>query len=314
MTIQKFTKEFASVVDSAGGLACAISADAILFLLDGATDWERLREKIPAEISRVLVAADREADLEEAANYGLTPLVLNKEDSPLLERLQHALLEAVADELLANHCDVVAVYCGFEANRIDSISIIRLDERMRRFTSRDLQRLETAVPLNNLKIVIDLAAQIGREGREGKKVGTLFVVGDTRKVMTHCKDSGFDPLKGYSRKTRNLHDPRVREDIKEIAQMDGAFIVSPDAVVERSRQIIEVMHENLQLSKGLGSRHWAAAGITQRTKAIAIVVSQSSGTVRVFQNGMLVLRIEPMDQAVKWQEFNYEPPPNEPDD
>jgi DNA integrity scanning protein DisA with diadenylate cyclase activity len=260
------------------------------------------------------VAADREEDLEAAPGFGLTPLVLNNEDAPLLERLQHALIEAVADELLASTCDVVAVYCGFEATRIDSISIIKLDERMRRFTSRDLQRLETAVPLNNLKTVIDLAVQIGREGREGKKVGTLFVVGDTRKVMTHCKDSGFDPLKGYSRKHRDLHDPRVREDIKEIAQMDGAFIVSPDGIVERSRQIIEVLHENLQLSKGLGSRHWAAAAITQRTKAIAIVVSQSSGTVRVYQNGMLVLRIEPMDHAVKWQEFNYEPPPNEASD
>ncbi len=311
MTVQKFTREFASVIESAGGLAVAVKADAILILLDSATDWERLRELIPQEITRILVAADREEDLENANTFGLTPLVLNKEDSPLLERLQHALLEAVADELLANHCDVVAVYCGFEVNRVDSISIVRLDERMRRFTSRDLQRLESTVPLNNLKTVIDLAVQIGREGREGKKVGTMFVVGDTRKVLQHCKDSGFDPLKGYSRKSRNLHDPRVREDIKEIAQMDGAFVVSPDAVVERSRQIIEVMHENLQLSKGLGSRHWAAAGITQRTKAIAIVVSQSSGTVRVFQNGGLVLRLEPMDQAVKWQEFNYEPPPNE---
>ncbi|MFN9602432.1 MAG: DNA integrity scanning protein DisA nucleotide-binding domain protein [Planctomycetota bacterium] len=314
MSTQKITREFTSVVEAAGNLAVAIQADAILFLLDGSTDWERLRELIPAEVQRVLVAADREEDLEAAHGFGLTTLVLNKEDAPLLERLQHALIEAVADELLASTCDVIAVYCGFEASRIDSISIIKLDERMRRFTSRDLQRLETAVPLNNLKTVIDLAVQIGREGREGKKVGTLFVVGDTRKVMTHCKDSGFDPLKGYSRKHRDLHDPRVREDIKEIAQMDGAFIVSPDGIVERSRQIIEVLHENLQLSKGLGSRHWAAAAITQRTKAIAIVVSQSSGTVRVYQNGMLVLRIEPMDHAVKWQEFNYEPPPNEASD
>jgi len=311
MTVHKFTREFASVIESAGGLACAVKADAILILLDSATDWERLRELVPAEIKRILVAADRVADLVDADKFGLIPLVLDKEDSPLLERLQHALLEAVADELLANHCDVIAVYCGFEVNRIDSISIIRLDERMRRFTSRDLQRLESSVPLNNLKIVIDLAVQIGREGREGKKVGTMFVVGDTRKVLQHCKDSGFDPLKGYSRKGRNLHDARVREDIKEIAQMDGGFIVSADGVVERSRQIIEMLHENLQLSKGLGSRHWAAAAITQRTKAIAIVVSQSSGTVRVFQNGALVLRIEPMEQAVKWQEFNYEPPPNE---
>jgi DNA integrity scanning protein DisA with diadenylate cyclase activity len=314
MNTQKFTREFSSVVEAAGNLAVSVGADSLLFLLEGATDWERLRELVPQEIQRILVAADREEDLEAATGFGLIPLALNKEDSPLLERLQHALLEAVADEHLASQSEVVAVYCGFETNRMDSISIIKLDERMRRFTSRDLQRLETAVPLNNLKIVIDLAVQIGREGREGNKVGALFVVGDTRKVLSHCKDSGFDPLKGYSRKHRNLHDARVREDIKEIAQMDGAFIVAPDGVVERSRQIIEVLHENLQLSKGLGSRHWAAAAISQRTKAIAIVVSQSSGTVRVFQNGLLVLRIEPMDQAIKWQEFNYEPPPNEASD
>jgi hypothetical protein len=36
--------------------------------------------------------------------------------------------------------------------------------------------------------------------------------------------------------------------------------------------------------------------------------------VRVYQNGHLVLRIEPMGHAVKWQEFNYEPPPNEASD
>ena len=114
MTVQKFTREFASVIESAGELACAVKADAILVLLDSATDWERLRELVPSEIKRILVAADRIEDLAEADKFGLIPLVLNKEDSPLLERLQHALLEAVADELLANHCDVIAVYCGFE--------------------------------------------------------------------------------------------------------------------------------------------------------------------------------------------------------
>ncbi|MFY7877096.1 MAG: hypothetical protein ACOVQM_16700, partial [Pirellula sp.] len=86
MTVQKFTREFASVIESAGGLACAVKADAILILLDSATDWERLRELVPAEIKRILVAADRVADLVDADNFGLIPLVLDKDDSPLLER------------------------------------------------------------------------------------------------------------------------------------------------------------------------------------------------------------------------------------
>lgn len=311
MTVQKLTRQSASVLEAAANLARSTDADALLVLMEGSADWEKLRQIIPDDIQKIIVATDRESDLQGAAEAGLIPLALNKEQSPLLERLQHSLLEAVADEILKNNCDVVAVYGGFEHHTMDSISIIRLDDRMRRLTSRDLQRLESSVPLKNLKVVIDLAVQIGREGREGNKVGTIFVVGDMRKVLQHCQDSGFDPLRGYARKNRNLHDPKVREDIKEIALMDGAFVVSSDGVVERSRQIIEVTHANLTLSKGLGSRHWAGAAISQKTKAVAIVVSQSSGTVRLFQNGELVLRIEPMDQAVKWQEFNYEPPPPE---
>ncbi len=309
MSSQKITKQFTTILAAAGALVAEADADAILVLLEGSTDWQKLRQSIPESVTKVIVATDAEEDLAGAADAGLIPLPLNKESSPLLERLQHALLEAVADEILKNNCDVIAVYSGFEHQKLDSISLIRLDDRMRRLTSRDLQRLESSVPLKSLKVVIDLATQIGREGREGKKVGTMFVMGDTRHVLAHCKDSGFDPMRGYHRKARSLFDPRVREDIKEIAQMDGAFVVSPDGIVEKSRQIIEVKHADLTLSKGLGARHWAGAAISQLTKAVAIVISQSSGTVRLFQNGELVLRIEPMDYAVKWQEFSYEPPP-----
>lgn len=296
------------MLETAGVLVMQTGADALLVLLDGATDWEKMRQAIPASVGQVIVAADLEEHLEGAAARGLLPLPLNKEKSPLLERLQNALLEAVADGFLKANGDVIAVYSGFEYQKIDSISHIRLDDRLRRLTSRDLQRLESSVPLKSLKTVIDLASQIGREGREGKKVGTIFVVGDTRRVLQHCKDSGFDPLRGYKREMRNLFDAKVREDIKEIAQMDGAFVVSPDGIIEKSRQIIEVSHADLTLSKGLGARHWAGAAISQITKAIGIVVSQSTGTVRLFQNGDTVLRIEPMDHAVKWQEFNYDPP------
>lgn len=308
MAVQRLTKHSITMLEAAGTLAIQTGADAVLVLLEGATDWEKLRQSIPPMIEQVIVAADLSEDLDGAEAAGLMALPLNKEKSPLLERLQHALLEAVADGLLKGNCDVIAVYSGFEFQKMDSISHIRLDDRLRRLTTRDLQRLESSVSLKTLKTVIDLASQIGREGREGKKVGALFVVGDTRRVLQHCKDSGFDPLRGYSRKMRNLLDAKVREDIKEIAQMDGAFVISADGYVEKSRQIIEVAHANLTLSKGLGSRHWAGAAISQITKALGIVVSQSTGTVRLFQNGDTVLRIEPMDHAVKWQEFNYEPP------
>src|SRR5690606_14658764 len=99
--------------------------------------------------------------------------------------------------------------------------------------------------------------EIGREGREGKRVGTLFVVGDTRKVMLQSHSIGFDPVKGYSKKDRNLRDGRVRESIKEIAQMDGAFVVCPDGTVEAACRMLQTSQADITLSKGLGTRHWA---------------------------------------------------------
>ncbi len=186
-----------------------------------------------------------------------------------------------------------------------------MDEHLGRLTARDLRQLETSVPLETLKVVVDLAVEIGREGREGKPVGTLFVVGDARRVLTMTQPAGFDPVKGYNRKERDLRDPRVREAIKEVAQMDGAFVVNSDGIVERGCQLIDAPQANLTMSKGLGARHWAAAAVSKHSKAVSVVVSESNGTVRLFQNGEVILRIEPFRRAMKWKDFDYEPPSHE---
>jgi DNA integrity scanning protein DisA with diadenylate cyclase activity len=225
------------------------------------------------------------------------------------ERLTQALLEAVARELLPPGASVVAVYSGFEPTVIDSLSIIRLGEHLGQLTVRDLRQLKTRIPLDTLKTVVDLAVDVGREGREGKPVGTIFVVGDHRKVLSLCRPMGFDPLRGYSRAERHLGDSKVREGIKEIAQLDGAFIVSSDGhVVAGAQQINAPRSTDLSLPKGFGARHWAAAEISRATSAVAITVSESTGTVRLFQNGEVMLRIEPFRRAMKWIDFDVEPP------
>ena len=132
----------------------------------------------------------------------------------------------------------------------------------------------------------------------------MFVVGDHRKVSEQSRPGGFDAMKGYTRKERTLMDPKVREGIKELAQLDGMFVVSADGTVESSARIIDTPPVELTMTTGLGSRHFSGAAISKNTKAIAVVVSQSSGTVRIFQNGEVVLRIEPMQRAMKWKDLD----------
>jgi len=302
----KFTDQLQAFCEIATQLARVDEADALLFLLEGSLDWQRLQ--MATGKHAVLLAADRAETLAGAKEAGFDTVALNIPDSPVYERLTQALLESVADDLLAPGACVVALYSGFEVGNIDSLSVIRLDEHLGRLTVHDLRQLETRVPLDTLRTAVDLAVDIGREGREGKPVGTLFVVGDHRKVMKQCHSMGFDPVRGYNASERKLEGTRVRESLKEIAQLDGAFIVSSDGTVVAACQHVSAPAVDITLSKGLGARHWAAAAISRATSAIAITVSESNGTVRLFQNGEVMLRIEPFRRAMKWKDFEYDPP------
>ena len=143
-----------------------------------------------------------------------------------------------------------------------------------------------------LKQVVSLAVEIAREGREGRKIGTLFVVGDSGEVVRRSKPMILDPLQGHRDEDKYIDDPNVRETIKELAQLDGAFIVSNAGVVLSAARYIDAASDSLNLPLGLGSRHMAGASISQQTDAVAVVVSESS-MVRIFDDGELVSEIVP---------------------
>lgn len=292
--------EFLTILGVALRLADAVRVETVLLLVESPVDWNHLKQHAMGR--ELLLAADSVAALEGAEAAGFPTILLSDDaNTPVHEKLSQALLNAVADELAPSGARVVAVYGGFDPQSIDSISLVDLSDHLGRLTVRDLRKLETRVPLDTMQSVLNLALDIGREGREGKPVGTLFVVGDTAKVRKMSRSASFDPMKGYSRKDRNLKQARVREGIKEIAQMDGAILVAPDGTVEAAAQYLDASAADVTLSKGLGARHWAAAAISRATKAVAVAVSESNGTVRVFQDGEVVLRVEPFRRPMKWK-------------
>ena len=143
-----------------------------------------------------------------------------------------------------------------------------------------------------LEHTVSLAVEIAREGREGRKIGTLFVVGDSGEVIKRSKPLILDPLHGHPDDSKQIENPDMRETIKELAQLDGAFLVSNAGVVLSAARYIDAASENLDLPLGLGSRHMAGASISRQTRAVAVVVSESS-MVRMFDDGELVSEIVP---------------------
>lgn len=259
---------------------------------------------------QLLVAAQKPDVIQAATDDEVKLVTLLHEPQTRVTQLTQALLEAIADELVQTGDCLIALYPSFDQDEPDTVSVVNLAEQLSKLTSRDLQRLETQVPLETLRMVVEIASEIGREGREGKSVGTLFVVGQHRKVMQLSSEQVHDPFRGYSKQERSLRNPRVVESVKELAQIDGAFIISADGHVQAAGRYLRAPAAELTLSKGLGARHWAAAEISKATSAVAIAVSESTGTVRIFRDGVVVLRIEPKigGSSMKWQELETEPP------
>lgn len=298
------------LLNSAQTLARALPADAVLLLTETNLDWDIVLDKLDG--CRLLVAAQDGLLTETLKKQpGLIVIDIDPGPTPTRERMSLALLEAVAHDMLKPGAHVVALYNGIDAEEnqpehVDSLSVIHLGEHLERLSAQDLRALATHVPLETLRAVVDLAMEIGREGREGKPVGTMFVVGDTKRVLSMARPLNFNPFRGYSAPERDIRDRKVREQIKDIAQMEGAIVIRRDGVAEAACMYLDVLAEGITLSKGLGSRHWAAAAISRKTRGIAVAVSQSSGTVRIFQDGKLMLHIEPLARPMIWRHFEME--------
>lgn len=151
---------------------------------------------------------------------------------------------------------------------------------------------KTGINRDILEHVISLAVEIAREGREGRKIGTLFTISDSRAVLARSKCLILDPLLGHPDAVKHIANPDLRETVKELAQLDGAFVVSNTGIVISACRYLDASSHHVHLPLGLGARHMAAASITKETKAVAVVVSESS-LVRVFDHGDLVSEIMP---------------------
>ncbi|HYY33822.1 MAG TPA: diadenylate cyclase [Gaiellaceae bacterium] len=144
-----------------------------------------------------------------------------------------------------------------------------------------------------LESIVQLAVEIAREGREGRKIGTLFVIGDVDAAVAKSRPLLLDPLHGHPTELLHVDRPDFRETVKELAQLDGAFLVDDDGTFVSAGRYIDVdVSSPDNFLPGLGTRHAAAASVSRETNATAVAVSQSS-VVRVFSGGEIRAEIIP---------------------
>ena len=179
------------------------------------------------------------------------------------------------------------------SKRLDNLLIVNPKRDFPWFSNHEEGSVPPSVGLRELLQLLSIALRLASEGREGKPIGTIFVLGDVDELEPHLRAMILNPLEGHLQKSRNIHDPRFLETLRELAALDGAFIVNPKGVVEFAGVYLDApLASDLIVSKGLGSRHVAAAALTAKTDSVAVVISESSGTITVFCKGQEVMKLE----------------------
>jgi DNA integrity scanning protein DisA with diadenylate cyclase activity len=157
----------------------------------------------------------------------------------------------------------------------------------------DFLKLTDGIRPNVLEAAVDVACKIGRTTRSRKHIGAILMLGDSLKVLEDSKQLIPNPFQGHDHASRNLTNPDIHDAIIELSKLDGAFVVRGDGFIQTAGTFLATFNADIELPAGLGARHFAAAAVTKRTAATAIVVSATDGHVRAYSGGMLVLQIDP---------------------
>jgi diadenylate cyclase len=284
------TSTQAELIKSALVLASKRMFDHLLYIGDLPLPDEAFRGK-PKAKKKLVQAVVSEAQRSIISASGVPVIPLPQYDLGRTEKLKMALVSGIAKGLYREGDVIVALLTLRPASLPDSILVVSVgpEDEDGAFGFLHAKGVQAEV----LDALIDLAVTIGVEGWEGRPVGALFVIGDSSKVMESSRPLSLNPFQGYSEDERNLMSPEVRRALRAFAVLDGAFVLREDGVVLAAGRYLNFDEKDVRVPLGLGARHMAAAGVSRDSDAIAIVVSQTSGAVRVFRHGRAVLELAP---------------------
>jgi DNA integrity scanning protein DisA with diadenylate cyclase activity len=267
-----------------------VKADAVMLHCDAVRSLKFV-EDIPSPIQIILVTSDK-ASFKESRKPAPKVLQVPFSSPNRSNQLDLSLLFAVSRGLLSRGDTVVHVSGVAGSGLLDQILVIDVGREFPGIFAQKASEPIGDIEPQVLEKILQIAMDISREGREGRPVGTTFVIGNYEKAVKYCRQMVINPFRGYREEEKNVLDPSLGETLKEFSTIDGAFIIRGDGVIMSAGTFLRPEKTIVNLQSGLGARHAAAAALTAITSAMAVVVSQSTGTVSLFKAGDLVMTLE----------------------
>jgi DNA integrity scanning protein DisA with diadenylate cyclase activity/mannitol/fructose-specific phosphotransferase system IIA component (Ntr-type) len=243
-----------------------------------------LRPKI-----KTILVTRNPIEVDESEKRFADTIQVRSFSSQRMAQLRSALLVALTRGLISFNDRICCIGGITGSNQFDTIVVAEIEREFQTLLSGSAtDLLPEDVKPEVLERVLAVATELAVEGREGRPVGCLFVVGDTAKVEEYTKPLVLNPFFGYKEEDRNILNPFMDETVKEFSSIDGAFVIRGDGVVESAGSLVQATGNGLSFPSGLGSRHAAAAAISVAANCISIAVSSSTGQVTLFRRGVLL--------------------------
>lgn len=279
------------MIDHAVKIAREIKANALLVCADVVSDVSLIMDEIEKDIAFIMVSREDES-LSEEMKKDAKVLYIPNVNLTRVGIIKIAIAKGIILGALKRGDKVVCLSGVPKFGYADSIFVIDVGKEFEILTSDFINDVLENVRPEVFNAVLNIALELAAQGRESRKVGTIFVLGDDEKVMQLSRQMIINPFLGYPEDQLNILNPDLEETIKELSAIDGAFIIKENGVLVTAGRHLSAALDSKDFPPGLGSRHIAAAGITSLTRAVAIVISESSGNVTIFKNGKLFVTIE----------------------
>jgi DNA integrity scanning protein DisA with diadenylate cyclase activity/mannitol/fructose-specific phosphotransferase system IIA component (Ntr-type) len=208
-----------------------------------------------------------------------------------LSQLRSALLVAMTRRVVEFRDRILCIGGTEGSDLFDTVMVIDVEREFSNLLTDPSNLLPNGVNPEVFERIVAVATELSVEGREGRPVGAIFVIGDHTRVEQRTKPLVLNPFFGYKDEDRSVLNPFMDETLKEFSLLDGAFVIRGDGVVLSAGSLI-LSDDSTRLPSGLGARHAAAAAISHDTDCVAVVVSSSTGQVAVFRRGLMVPLIE----------------------
>ena len=278
-------------------MACSIvkktKSKGVLIYADLIEDYAALSQIGREKQVELILALKEDVYFQEAST--IFKKVLKLPDIPLgrVNQIKIAILQALSKGLVKKGDKWVCLSGIPQSKVLDNLLILEFGREFEIISSSDLPVLSDIVKPEVFDTLLTIALELSSEGKEGRKpAGTILVMGRHEEVFKFSHPMVINPFQGYPEEDRNILDPRLKATVKEFSSIDGAFIFRDDGVIMAAGRHLDASGENIEIPLGLGSRHRAAAGITRLTDALAIVVSEETGGVRIFHHGKIFMEIE----------------------